>query len=185
MELTDTTRMDILAPKPQHRSIMVTSYYPVGERRDCDWTPHKYMPDKSAALFSKSLSQEFGFKVPLGSVRLQMCHLKNPTEYDSNVSDFAKTNFPLVLFSPGDSSSRLFHGAQAQAIASLGYVVVTIVSGTVLNLLARMSYVLIRVAWSAREVYNRVSEFNFRIRPIVFASVSNPILHVTSVQHTH
>jgi hypothetical protein len=65
MVLTDTTRMDPFAPKPEHRSVVVTSYYPVGERRDCDWTPHKYMPDKSAALFSKAFSKEFGNKVNL------------------------------------------------------------------------------------------------------------------------
>lgn len=151
MELTDTTRMDPLAPKPQHRSLMVSSYYPVGERQDCDWTPHKYMPDKTAAYVSKSLTDDFGFKVDMGSVRLQMCHLKNPADYDLNVSDFAKTNFPLVLFSPGDGSSRLFHGAQAQAIASLGYVVITVVSDTAVNFLVRMSYVLVRVAGSVRE----------------------------------
>jgi predicted dienelactone hydrolase len=120
MKLTDTSRMNPWAPKPEHRSVMVTAYYPVGERCHCDWDEVKYMPDKTAAIISKQLKAEFGIPVPLGSARLQMCALKRSEMYHPKFSDFGKNEFPVVLFSPGYGASRLFHGAQAQAIASLG-----------------------------------------------------------------
>lgn len=130
MALTDTTRKDLFAPEPTHRSLMVTAYYPVAEYDDCNWKPVKYMPDKSATLISKKLADEFGTKIPLGSVSLSMCSLEDSK---SVASDIGKKEFPLVMFSPGHGSSRLFHGAQAQAMASMGYVVVTIVRRTPLH----------------------------------------------------
>lgn len=95
------------------------------------------MPDKTAAIISKQLKAEFGIPVPLGSVRLQMCALKRSEMYHPKFSDFGKNEFPLVLFSPGYGASRLFHGAraQAQAIASFGYTVVTMVSNIMYSLL--------------------------------------------------
>lgn len=91
------------------------------------------MPDKTANLVGRQLAQDFGIPVPLDAVRLQICDLKDPKKYDPQCSDFGKKDFPTVLFSPGHHDSRLYFGAQAAAMASLGYVIITIVSGTTYN----------------------------------------------------
>jgi hypothetical protein len=137
MAMTDHSRIDILAPKTEHRSTMVTSYFPVAERDHCNWKLVKYMPDETAKLFSKEAEESFSFKVPFGSVRLQMCDMEAPKKHDSHCSDFGKKDFPLVLFSPGHHDPRLVWGAQASAMASHGYVVVTIVSYSIYCLIGR------------------------------------------------
>jgi dienelactone hydrolase len=116
--LTDTSRQDPYA-STSVRSLMVSSFYPAALRNDCvSYTSH-YMPNATAAFYDEQLG---AYGIPAETfTSLQLTHCKGRSQRDSKGQQF-----PVALFSPGLGNSRLIHSAMAQALASKGYIVITI-----------------------------------------------------------
>jgi dienelactone hydrolase len=117
LHLVDPARRDPSAPSGK-RDLMVSVLYPAvvfGQ----DGPVAKYMPPKTAAfvgeLWSKALD------VPAGTF-----DFANTRTHALVGAPVKSTKHPVVLFSPGYSFSRFTNTAQAEDLASRGYIVVTI-----------------------------------------------------------
>lgn len=104
---------------------MVSAFYPVALRSQCEWELVEYMPKKTSAIMESLLDQIAVPAGTLGGFRLQMCSSESQA-YSGDDPSFRKEKYPLVIFSPGGHSSRFYHSIQAQTLASHGYTVVTI-----------------------------------------------------------
>ena len=122
MELIDKSRLQLFAPTVQQRHFMVSLFYPVHSHEST--TPVNYMPPATAAFEDSSelsTTGSAGLISPNGtfeSLALQVAS-KSPQTQDTR-------DFPIVLFSPGEGTTRLFYSVIAQTIASSGYIVITI-----------------------------------------------------------
>ena len=122
MELIDKSRLQIFAPTVQPRHFMVSLFYPVHSHKST--TPASYMPPGTSAFQDSSelsTTGSVGFISPNGTfekLALQVASKAPQTQ--------ATLNFPIVLFSPGQGTTRLFYSVIAQTIASSGYIVITI-----------------------------------------------------------
>lgn len=126
MALTDTSRQDPFAPTPQPRQVVVSAFFPTAMARDCDWHLVPYMSNATAAVVTQQ-SQPYIPNGTLESIRLTTCTPKQPhVHFQDPSDDHGKLGTPLILFSPGMGNPRLEYSAMAQAVASHGYVVVTI-----------------------------------------------------------
>ena len=119
LELIDTSRLDPFAPTPQNRSLVVSVFYPSAPANACSLHLEHYLPKKVAAFEDQQLAPEGVQNGTLEKLRLSLC--KPSLEI---VDQLSKT--PVVLFSPGLGTSRLFYSIIAQAVASNGYVVVSV-----------------------------------------------------------
>ena len=119
VELIDVSRLQPFAPTVQHPKLMVSLFYPVESHNPT--TPVKYMPDGTAAFEDGSEQSVYGLASPNGTfekLALQMACKSSQTQ--------ATSDFPVVLFSPAEATTRLFYSVIAQTIASSGYIVITI-----------------------------------------------------------
>ncbi|KAI4141685.1 MAG: hypothetical protein LQ340_007571 [Diploschistes diacapsis] len=119
LELIDTSRLDPYAPKAENRSLMVSVFYPSRYSANCTMKFAQYLPNATAAFENQQLAV---YGIPNGTVealRLSLC----PT-HETTLPIVRQT--PVVLFSPGLGTSRLFYSALAQSVASQGYIVVTV-----------------------------------------------------------
>ncbi|KAH8593572.1 Alpha/Beta hydrolase protein [Bisporella sp. PMI_857] len=115
-KMVDQKRQDPFAPTSQKRAIMVSAFYPV-LRSQCKKTTQPYMAPATAAFEDSKLS-EYGLPSGIfGSFELQLCN---------STQSRRTTEFPLLLFSPGQATTRHYYNAIAQAVASSGYIVITI-----------------------------------------------------------
>ena len=113
-KLTDKNRPDPYN-ELQHRSVMLSAFFPVGLLASCRPKVVDYMPSATSQT-QDSVYAPCG--IPNGtfeSLRISIC--KTPRHTHSH---------PLILFSPGLGNSRLLYSALAQSIASRGYTVVTV-----------------------------------------------------------
>ncbi|KAI5236738.1 alpha/beta-hydrolase [Aureobasidium subglaciale] len=120
MELVDTSRNDTYPPKPEHRRVMVSAYYPASSLKTCRPVKVPYMTPATAMAYDEIYA---AFGIPngtFGSFELSTC------AFNRKDSRIRAANFPIVLFSPGLGNSRLGYSAMAQSLASHGYVVVTV-----------------------------------------------------------
>ena len=122
MLLTDRSRQDPYAAafgRSHLRQVMISSFHPVALRGDClDYTT-QYMPNATAIFYDQQLG---AFGIPaetFASIGLTHCKARDH-------HGLGNQKFPVVLFSPGLGNSRLIYSAMAQALASEGYIVVTI-----------------------------------------------------------
>ncbi|KAJ6260822.1 PAF acetylhydrolase family protein [Drechslerella dactyloides] len=116
-QLTDESRIDPWAPTPNSkRKLMVSMFYPIPKGQCEAVVPVPYMPPSTATAFSNYLGIPDGIFQPLN---LQVCKPKRDCRVDWD-------KYPVVMYSPGFSSSRLLSSAQAQMVASAGYVVVLV-----------------------------------------------------------
>ncbi|CAH0015724.1 unnamed protein product [Clonostachys rhizophaga] len=116
--LTDNSRQDPYAPSdnPHKRRIMVSTFTPVSKCQDCKSTELPYMPPNSTAAWGQYAAT---MGLPTNIVedfQIEYCQSSKP----------APKKYPLAIFSPGLTSSRLVYGVQARALASLGYVVISV-----------------------------------------------------------
>lgn len=112
-QLTDYTRRDPYAPTPQPRSLMVSIFQP----RACTAKPISYMDPVTAAFVDSNVQP--GLVLPPGTFEsLGFFNCLTTPHHQEN-------QFPLLLFSPGMGDSRLYYSVLAQAVASTGYVVIT------------------------------------------------------------
>jgi pimeloyl-ACP methyl ester carboxylesterase len=113
-KLTDKNRQHPYN-KSQHRSVMLSAFFPAGLLASCTPKVVQYMPSATSQI-QDSVYAPYG--IPTGtfeSLHLSIC--KTPRHTRSH---------PLILFSPGLGNSRLLYSTLAQSIASHGYTVVTI-----------------------------------------------------------
>ena len=122
MELIDNSRLQLFAPSVQQRHFMVSLFYPVHSRRST--TPANYMPPETAAFedgSELSTTGSAGLVSPNGTFERLALQVAGKSPQAQGTLDF-----PIVLFSPGEATTRLFYSAIAQTIASSGYIVITI-----------------------------------------------------------
>ena len=119
MELIDESRLQLFAPTVQQRKLMVSLFYPVNSHNAT--TLVNYMPPRTAAFEDGSEQSITGLVSPNGTFEKLALQLagKDPQTR-------GKPDFPVVLFSPAEATTRLFYSVIAQTIASSGYVVITI-----------------------------------------------------------
>jgi pimeloyl-ACP methyl ester carboxylesterase len=119
MELIDESRLQPFAPTVQHRKLMVSLFYPVNPHKPT--TPVNYMPPETAA-FEDGLEQS-----NLGPVSSNGTFEKLALQLaGKSLQPLGTPDFPIVLFSPAQGTTRLFYSVIAQTIASSGYLVITI-----------------------------------------------------------
>ena len=116
--LNDASRLDPFAKDNCTRSIMTSAYFPMA---DCHTkTLEPYVPP-ATALFHDEKFAAYG--LPNGtfsSLQLETC--ANAIQAQSHDPHA----FPLVLFSPGLSTSRFLYSNMLQSIAATGYTIVSI-----------------------------------------------------------
>lgn len=119
VELTDESRWDPYAPEnsPHKRRILTSFFLPVHEdQQECEVDRIDYMPPKSLETYT-NVAKALGLpNNTFQGLELGFC----------KASSKKQLAHPVVIFSPGFSSSRLFSSAQAQSLASQGYVVITV-----------------------------------------------------------
>jgi dienelactone hydrolase len=118
--LVDYTRNDPYAATPTPRELMLSVFQP----STCESTiPVPNMPNKTAEYQGPFLEKTFNISANLTPLfleaRLPVCS-DNPDSY-SPLDDV-----PILLFSPGYSIPRLYYNVLASAIASEGFIVITI-----------------------------------------------------------
>ncbi|KAM4067077.1 platelet-activating factor acetylhydrolase, isoform II domain-containing protein [Hirsutella rhossiliensis] len=127
-ELTDESRWDPYAPahEAHRRRILVSVFLPLEPGHPAK-TPVQvvpYMPPATAAQFGQlastltPLADDFFSRFSIEYHRLP------PAQ--NRPKDGPKPRYPVVLFSPGLEGSRLGYSAGARALASQGYVVITV-----------------------------------------------------------
>jgi hypothetical protein len=119
MELIDESRLQPFAPTVQHRKLMVSLFYPVNSNKPT--TPVLYFPPETAAFEDSSEQSNYGLASPNGIFEKLALQLAGKSPQTQGTLDF-----PVVLFSPAEATTRLFYSVIAQTIASSGYIVVTI-----------------------------------------------------------
>ncbi|CAG7980345.1 unnamed protein product [Penicillium salamii] len=123
--LTDTNRMDPYASKHagNHRSIITSIFWPVNRTSPCELEAVSYMPPATAAAYGQ-YAASMGLPVEIFSaIRLNFCRVDRDRNWYSNEKD---VKYPLAVFSPGSGVSRLVYSGIARALASRGYVTVTV-----------------------------------------------------------
>ncbi|KAJ9608755.1 hypothetical protein H2200_006526 [Cladophialophora chaetospira] len=120
LELINPKLLDPWAPSKSLRRMMVSGFYPTGNRKHCQPKTIPYMPPSTAAIYDKMYSS---IGLPPGSfesIKLPVCDVNITAKRPNH------PQYPVLLFSPGLGNSRLLYGAMAQSLASQGYVVITI-----------------------------------------------------------
>lgn len=122
--LTDESRLDPYAPvnNTHLRRVMTSTFMPVEKTKNsCEGMERvPYMTPLVAAAYD-----QLGVAVGLpngtfSSFEMEFCQPKTRS------CRRPRSNFPLVLFSPGWGNPRLLYGAMAREVASHGFAVVTI-----------------------------------------------------------
>ncbi|CRL20962.1 unnamed protein product [Penicillium camemberti] len=114
-KMTEKTRLDPFDPHHKPRAVMTSIFAPT----HCKVNLEKidYLPPATATYYS-DLYGAYGLpNGSLQSVSFQACP-EPPKDHH--------LHFPVVLFSPALGTTRLFYNAIAQAVASAGYIVVSL-----------------------------------------------------------
>lgn len=121
--LTDEARWDPLAPAetPHKRRIVVSVFSPVDGGGCQLGEPIPYLPPATATTYTVILESLGLPSYLLDDFELQFC--TTPIQQQSNSSD---SDYPVIIFSPGFSNTRLLSSAQAQSLASHGFTVITV-----------------------------------------------------------
>ena len=119
IDLIDESRLQPFAPTVQHRKLMVSLFYPVNSHKAT--TPVNYMPPETAAFEDGWEQSTYGLISPNGTFDKLALQLAGKSPQTRGTPDF-----PIVLFSPAQATTRLFYSVIAQTIASSGYIVITI-----------------------------------------------------------
>lgn len=127
--LTDDARWDPFASDfdkdPHKRRIVVSVFSPLapGDCPEDDVEVVPYMPPVMEDTY-RVLMETLGLPQRLlDGIELEFC--KTPG-LENKEGGMRKEEYPVVIFSPGFTVSRLLYGAQAQSLASHGYTVITV-----------------------------------------------------------
>lgn len=118
MELIDESRFQPFAPTVRPPKLMISLFYPVDSHKPT--IPVNYMPPETAAYedaFEESIN---GLLSPNGTFEKLALQLASGFPQSQSTPDF-----PIVLFQPGEGTTRLFYSVIAQNVASSGYIVIT------------------------------------------------------------
>ncbi len=118
VELIDKSKIQPFAPTVQPRKLMVSLFYPVSSREQT--SPVNYMPPETAAFEDGWESSIYALASPNGTFEKLALQLACDSSQTRGIPDF-----PIVLFSPAQGTTRLFYSVIAQTIASSGYIVIT------------------------------------------------------------
>ncbi|KFY01136.1 hypothetical protein V490_01065 [Pseudogymnoascus sp. VKM F-3557] len=118
--LIDYARNDPFAATSTPRALMLSVFQPT---RCASTVPVPYMPNKTAEFQGRFLQQIFNMSIDLTPLFLE-AHLPVCSRYPSGCSSV--DDVPILLFSPGYSIPRLYYNVLASAIASEGFIVITI-----------------------------------------------------------
>jgi hypothetical protein len=125
LALTDEARKDPYAPGDQRR-ILLTAYVPVpvsepdADINVCPTEVIPYMPPQTADVYG-IMAKAFGLpNTTFGLFELEFCDLaRTPPARDGKA-------YPVLIFSPGLTASRLMYAAHLRAVASRGYVILAV-----------------------------------------------------------
>ncbi|KFY36794.1 hypothetical protein V495_07605 [Pseudogymnoascus sp. VKM F-4514 (FW-929)] len=118
--LTTGPLIDYARNDPTPRALMLSVFQPA---RCASTVPVSYMPNKTAEFQGPFLQQIFNMSIDLTPLFLE-ARLPVCPGYPSSCSPL--DDAPILLFSPGYSIPRLYYNALASAIASEGFIVITI-----------------------------------------------------------
>jgi hypothetical protein len=135
LHLVDYSRQDPFLPAPQPRELMISIWYPAHDVGSglAPWIPQVAVPFLRAGLIPPPLVQVAGpggivgpqpgppLTIPLDAVYFPITHARLGAPAARGLA-----GCPVLLYSPGDETDREFCTAQAEDLASHGYVVVTI-----------------------------------------------------------
>ena len=114
-KMTEKTRVDPFDPKNGSRAVMTSIFAPTHCK--VDLKKINYLPPATAEYYSDLYSAMGLPNGTIQSIAFQACP-EPPKGRD--------LQFPVVVFSPALGTTRLFYNAIAQAVASAGYIVVSI-----------------------------------------------------------
>jgi pimeloyl-ACP methyl ester carboxylesterase len=120
LELVDKSRMDPYN-STHVRRLMISRFDPVPPAHCGTTKLVQYFPKIVATTEDITLEPASYPTGLLGKLQMQVCSGERVVDDSSD-----KRKFPLVLFSPGWNTTRLFYSLLAQEVASYGYTVVTI-----------------------------------------------------------
>lgn len=118
--LIDYTRNVTSATTPTPRELMLSVFQPA----TCATTvPVFYMPNKTAEYQGPFLQKQFNLSVNFTPLFLEA---RLPVCLDNCISYSSVEDHPILLLSPGYGIPRLYYNVIASAIASEGFIVITI-----------------------------------------------------------
>ncbi|KAK3056638.1 hypothetical protein LTR09_002431 [Extremus antarcticus] len=120
LQLTDYSRPNPWAAEPPHRSIMVSTFTPVGSQTNCNMSSIPYMPTAVAEYYDETYS---AYGIPNGtftSISQPNCDLTARSVVQG------ASDYPVLLFLSGLGNSRFLYSALASQISSFGLTVITI-----------------------------------------------------------
>ncbi|TDZ31623.1 putative 1-alkyl-2-acetylglycerophosphocholine esterase [Colletotrichum spinosum] len=122
----DSARWDPYAPRdaPEKRRVLVSAFIPV-KQQNCSGDVVPYMPLATAQALAR-LAEPFGVSLPheiFSTLELEFCKVADSCK---SRRDSRAEEYPLVVFSPGRGGSRLAYGVLTRALASYGYIVVSL-----------------------------------------------------------
>lgn len=165
-QLTDYTRRDPYAPTPQPRSLMVSVFQPT----TCTAGPTPYMDPLTAAFVDANVLPSG--VLPPGTFE-SLSFFNCPT-----IPRHQEKPFPLLLFSTGMGDPRLYYSFLAQAIASTGYVVITIDHPFDANIVVYPNNRTVLAANITNDEQSLTFDLNVRTQDVIFVldEVSRPSL---------
>lgn len=119
---TDPNRIDELAPEPENRRILTSIFLP-NKKVNCSDETVDYMPPATAQAMVE-LSALLGAVVPDNlylNMEMEFCKISESCGSKGG----PKEKYPLLIFGPGLAGSRLMYSSLGRAMASYGYVVVS------------------------------------------------------------
>ncbi|RDW58897.1 hypothetical protein BP6252_13373 [Coleophoma cylindrospora] len=118
LEFLDTNRTDPYTGAPVRR-LPVSLIQPVNPLSECQPTQQMYMPNATAKYWEQTYEKAYG--IPLNNtfsqVVLSLCEPNHKP---------IREQYPLILFSPGEGTSRQLYHVLCTNIAAQGYTVVTV-----------------------------------------------------------
>lgn len=123
-ELIDSSRTQPLVQDTKSIKLMISVFYPVSHEHHL--TPTPYMPPETALIEDNYLSEVYNLGSPNGTFEKVFLQLVDSEDVMSKDSCEEAKEYPLVIFMPGQGTTRLFYNQIASTVASKGYIVVTI-----------------------------------------------------------
>lgn len=121
-ELIDYNRTQPFVQNDEPIKLMISVFYPVSHQHHS--TLGAYMPPETAGIEDFELSFS-GLAAPNGTFEKLSLHLASDEPYENTTSQ-TSCHYPLVVFMPGEGTTRLFYSQILSTIASTGYIVVAI-----------------------------------------------------------
>ncbi|KAE8333354.1 Alpha/Beta hydrolase protein [Aspergillus sergii] len=117
VKLLDSSRVDPFSPIHDKRAIMATSYVPI----KCGHTNFESYLTPHTEAVTEQLFRSYG--IPNGTI---IKGFQIESGFDSNTTSPSDKKYPVIIFSPGLTGSRLYYSLILESVASTGFVVVSV-----------------------------------------------------------